>query len=196
MGMIVAIANEQHGSNLCLLHAKEREMKSVLSRYSVALYRQAFRYLRNAADAEDAVQDALLSACKHLETFRGQAQMSSWLTRIVINAACTQLRKRSRQVLVSLDDRTPQERYPSSERLPSPWPNAEEAYCRVEVSRHLTQLIRQLSPSLRRAFQLRYQDGLSIREIATVLGVTEGAVKARISRARAKLRDPMRTKVG
>ena len=196
MGTIVAIANEQHGSNLCLLHAKEREMKSVLSRYSVALYRQAFRYLRNAADAEDAVQDALLSACKHLETFRGQAQMSSWLTRIVMNAACTQLRKRSRQILVSLDERTQQERYPPSELSPSPWPNPEEAYRRAEVSRHLTQLIRQLSPSLRRAFQLRYQDGLRIREIATVLGVTEGAVKARISRARAKLKDPMRTKVG
>ena len=57
MGTIVAIANEQHGSNLCLIHAREREMESVLSRYSVALYRQAFRYLRNAADAEDAVQD-------------------------------------------------------------------------------------------------------------------------------------------
>ena len=196
MGMIVAIANEQHGSNLCLLHVKEREMESVLSRYSVALYRQAFRYLRNAADAEDAVQDALLSACKHLEKFRGQAQMSSWLTRIVINAAYTQLRKRSRQTLVSLDEGTKQERYPRSERLPSPLPNAEEAYRRAEVSRHLTQLIRQLSPGLRRAFQLRYQDGRSIREIATVLGVTEGAVKARISRARAKLKDPMRTKVG
>ena len=141
MGTIVAIANEQHGSDLYLLHAKEREMESVLSRYSVALHRQAYRYLRNAADAEDAVQDALLSACRHLEQFRGQAQMGSWLTRIVINAAYTQLRKRSRQTLVSLDEGTQQERYPPSERLPSPRPNAEEAYRRAEVSRRLTQSI-------------------------------------------------------
>ena len=141
MGTIVAIANEQHGSDLYLLHAKEREMESVLSRYSVALHRQAYRYLRNAADAEGAVQDALLSACRHLEQFRGQAQMGSWLTRIVINAAYTQLRKRSRQTLVSLDEGTQQERYPPSERLPSPRPNAEEAYRRAEVSRRLTQSI-------------------------------------------------------
>src|ERR1700677_5065238 len=63
----------------------------------------ALRHLRNHADAEDAVQDALLSAYAHLDQFKGQAQMSTWLTTIVINAARMKLRQRSRNVHISLD---------------------------------------------------------------------------------------------
>src|SRR6266550_8184808 len=63
-----------------------REMQDVLSRSLPSFYRKAYRHLGNAADAEDAVQDALLSAYKHLDQFKGQAQMSTWLTAIVINS--------------------------------------------------------------------------------------------------------------
>jgi len=59
------------------------EMQDVLSRYLSRFYRSAYRQLGNAADAEDAVQDALLAAYKHLDQFKGQAQMSTWLTSIV-----------------------------------------------------------------------------------------------------------------
>ena len=71
-----------------------REMEDVLSRRLPSLYRSAYRFLGNAADAEDAVQDALLSAYKHLDQFRGQSQMSTWLTVIVGNCARMQLRRR------------------------------------------------------------------------------------------------------
>jgi DNA-directed RNA polymerase specialized sigma24 family protein len=66
----------------------------VVSRYLPMFYKRAFWYLGNAADAEDAVQDALLSACKHWEQFRGHAQLSTWLAAIVINASRMQLRRR------------------------------------------------------------------------------------------------------
>ena len=80
------------------------EMQDVLSRYMPRFYGTAYRQLGNAADAEDAVQDALLAAYKHLDQFKGQAHMSTWLTAIVTNCAWMQLRRRRRQPHVSLDE--------------------------------------------------------------------------------------------
>jgi RNA polymerase sigma-70 factor (ECF subfamily) len=80
-----------------------RDMQDVLSRYPPSFYRAAYRYLGNAADAEDAVQDALLSAWRNLGQFKGQAKMSTWLTTIVMNSALTQLRRRPHQIHTSLD---------------------------------------------------------------------------------------------
>ncbi len=79
-------------------------MQEVLTQSMPLFYRRAYRYLGNAADAEDAVQDALLSACRHLDQFKGQSKMSTWLTTIVINSALTQLRRRPRQIHTSLDE--------------------------------------------------------------------------------------------
>jgi RNA polymerase sigma factor (sigma-70 family) len=85
------------------------EMDDALLRFRSRFCRSAFRYLGNAADAEDAVQDALLSAYKHLSEFRGQARISTWLSAIVINSARMQLRRRSRQPHVSLDEQSPEQ---------------------------------------------------------------------------------------
>ena len=68
------------------------------------LYRRAYRILGNTADAEDAVQDALLAAYTHLDQFRGQAKISTWLTTILLNCARLQLRRRPRHIHVSIDE--------------------------------------------------------------------------------------------
>src|SRR5216683_5530074 len=95
-----------------------REMQDVLSRSLPSFYRKAYRQLGNAADAEDAVQDALLAAYKHLDQFKGQAQMSTWLTAIVKNCARMQLRRRPRQPHVSLDEPSGEDQeYCLSDRL-------------------------------------------------------------------------------
>ena len=83
---------------------ENRDMQDVLSRCLPSFYRKAYRHLGNAADAEDAVRDALLSAYKHLDKFKGQSQMSTWLAAIVINCARMHLRRRPRQTHLSLDD--------------------------------------------------------------------------------------------
>jgi hypothetical protein len=70
-----------------VLSERAQELDSVVSRYLPMFYKRAFRFLGNRPDAEDAVQDALLSAYQHLGQFRGQAQLSTWLTTIVTNAA-------------------------------------------------------------------------------------------------------------
>jgi RNA polymerase sigma-70 factor, ECF subfamily len=187
MGTTIATIDRAQMHDCSSFGNQEREMAAALSRYLPSFYRHAFRYLRNAADAEDAVQDALLSAHRHVGQFRGEARMSTWLTTIVINSARMQLRKRARQTHVSLD-----ERLDLSELLPDYRPSPAEQYLRSDLLENVLQLTRHLSPTLRTAFQLRHLDGLTIREMKDVLGVAGGTVKARVARARAKLRSLMR----
>ena len=182
-----SIGNEQD-SDVPAAQKETGEPQDAFSRYLPLLHRTAYRYLGNAADAEDAVQDALLSAYKHLDQFRGQAQMSTWLVAIVSNCARMQLRRRPRQIHVSLDDRFgDEEGYTLSERLAHFGPSPEEEYRKAELHERITQFLEELSPTLRRAFQLRDLDGLTTREAGKVLGVVDGTVKAQIARARAKL---------
>ena len=170
-----------------------REMKDVLSRYLPRFYRNAYRQLGNTADAEDAVQDALLAAYKHLGQFKGESQMSTWLTAIVTNCARMQLRRRPRQPHVSIDEPSGEDQeYCLSDRLANSGPSPEEQCSNSELHRHLLQHVEQLSPSLRRTFELCDLDGFTVKEVAHILGLAEGTVKAQIWRARAKLTRLMR----
>src|SRR5882724_1124915 len=164
------------------------ELRRVLSLSSPSFYRCALRLLGNRHDAEDAVQEALLAAHKHLHQFRGQAQLATWLTTIVRNCALMQLRKRPRQIHMSLNEQTGEEqRYFISERLADTRPSPEDECRNSELAAHLRKCTALLSPSLRRTFQLRVADGLSIIETAQVLGLPQGTVKAQLARARIKL---------
>jgi RNA polymerase sigma factor (sigma-70 family) len=174
-----------------------RELQDAFSRFLPLLHRTAYRYLGNAADAEDAVQDALLSAYKHRDQFRGQAQMSTWLVAIVCNCARMQIRRRPRQIHVSLNEQFGgDEGYTLSEQLVHYGPGPEEEYQTSELHERIMQFVKKLSPSMRRAFQLRDLDGLSTSEAAQVLGVVEGTVKAQVARARAKLMRLVRRTLG
>jgi RNA polymerase sigma-70 factor, ECF subfamily len=167
------------------------ELGHVVSRFLPMFYKRAFRFLGNTSDAEDAVQDALLSACTHLGQFRGQAQISTWLTAIVTNAARMQLRRR-RGPYLSLDQEGGEDGLALSERLSDSNPSPEQLCSASEAHSRLAKSVGQLSPTLRRAYQLRDIDGLTTKEAALVLGVPEGTVKAQLARARAKLARIMR----
>jgi RNA polymerase sigma-70 factor, ECF subfamily len=169
------------------------QMMAVLSHRLPYLYRYAYRLLGNKADAEDAVQDALLAAFKHLNQFRGEAQLSTWLTTIVINCARMHLRKRARYIHVSLDSRIGEEReYPLSDTLVDHRPNPEDECHKAWANARLIESAARLSPTLQRTFHLRYVNHLSVCETARVLGVPTGTVKAQTARARAKLMKSMR----
>jgi RNA polymerase sigma-70 factor, ECF subfamily len=173
-----------------------QQLEQILARGLLPLYRRAYRILGNAADAEDAVQDALLAAYTHLHQFRGQAQISTWLTTIVLNCARLQLRRRPRHVQVSLDESTGELQPLSlSERIADHRASPEDEYIESELSARLTHLHSQLSPTLRRTFQLRDIDRLSIRETARILGVPTSTVKTRSARARKRLKELMRRTV-
>jgi RNA polymerase sigma-70 factor (ECF subfamily) len=169
-----------------------QEMENVLSKRGRSLHRSAYRFLRNTADAEDAVQDALLSAYKHLSEFRGESQMSTWLTAIVCNSARMRLRRRPGRPHLSLDDRIGEEKqYSVSERLAYKGPSPEDACRGSELAKRVAALLPHLSPSLRKAFELRDLNGLTTTEAARILGVAEGTLKAQLCRARIKLRTLM-----
>jgi RNA polymerase sigma-70 factor (ECF subfamily) len=165
-----------------------RELQAVLSLRLPSFYRCALRLLGNAADAEDAVQEALLAAYKHIDQFRGQSQMSTWLTAIVSNCARMQLRKRPRQVHMPLEEQIGEEQeYFLCERLADGGPSPEDECRSSELAAHLRKCTALLTPSLRKTFQLRVVDGLSVFETAQVLGLPHGTVKAQLARARRKL---------
>jgi len=149
--------------------------------------------LGNKADAEDAAQDALLSAFKHLNQFRGEAQLSTWLTAIVLNCVRMQIRKRSRHVHMSLESPIGEEQeYLVSDMLVDDRPSPEDECHLSTLNSKLMQSAAQLSPSLRKTFHLRFVDHLSICETARVLGIPIGTVKAQTARARAKLKKALR----
>ena len=162
-----------------------------------SLYRIAMRQLENVADAEDAVQDAFLSAYKHLDQFKRQARMSTWVTTIVTNSARMKLRRRLQKVHVALSDQSQDH---DSEQVPETLrdhrPNPEEVSQRNELAERAERFTILISPTLRRTFQLRAVRGLSIRDTAKILGVPNGTVKAQTARARAKLKLLMQNSVG
>lgn len=192
MATTVAEINNARSAAFPSYQEELRELTSVIDRRTASFKRIALRVLGNAADAEDAVQDAFLSAYKHLDQFRGRALMSTWLTTIVVNKARMKLRQRSRQVQIAKDVEDQGEgRLPFWDAISDRRPTPEEVCQRLEVWERLAQLLTWLSPPLRRTFQLREVDGLTIREAAHVLGVPENTVKTRLARARIKLKQLM-----
>jgi len=171
--------------------SKVQELTDVITRHSARFRRIALGHLSNVADAEDAVQDALLSALTHVHQFRGQAKMSTWLTTIVINCTRMKLRRRLTSVQLALDETDGQQDLRLEDVVSDTRPGPEEAYRGREIAETLAQATLLLSPTLRTTFRLREIDGLSIRETADLLGVPTGTVKARLARARRRIREAM-----
>ena len=169
------------------------EFQDAVARQLPWLYRRAYRYVGDPHDAEDAIQDALLSAYKHLDQFKGEAKMTTWLTTIVTNCAVTQLRRRPRVSQVSLDEQLFKDQdHSMSDRLADARPSAEDNCISTELHEHIMRFLMELSPALRRTVQLRDLDGLTTSEVGRILGIPDGTVKTRISRARTRLKELMR----
>jgi RNA polymerase sigma-70 factor, ECF subfamily len=163
------------------------ELTNVITRHSPRFRRIAMGHLGSIADAEDAVQDALLAALTHVQQFKGQAQMSTWVTSIVINSSRMKLRKRSASIQLSLDESRDDD-FPLAELIPDTRPGPEAQYRKLEITEMLSDAISRLSPILRKTFELRDVRGLTVREAAHAMGVPSGTVKARLARARVKIR--------
>jgi RNA polymerase sigma-70 factor (ECF subfamily) len=162
------------------------EFEDLVTRLLPSFRRLAMRLLRNTEDAEDAVQDALLSAFKNIARFEGRAQMSTWLMAIIANAARMKLRRRPQCHMVALEEGTEERRWTISQMLADYRPTPEESVERCQLSELVTKLIGGLPDSQRSALRLRCDD-FSIGEVAERLGVPVGTVKARLVRGRAKL---------
>jgi RNA polymerase sigma factor (sigma-70 family) len=134
-----AVGGERH-MDVSIRENGTREMQDVLARYLPRFYRRAYRQLGNASNTEDAVQNALLAAYKHLDQFKGQAQMSTWLAAIVTNCALMQLRRRPRQIHVSLNEQVGEDPdYCLADRLADSGLTPEDECRKSELHTHLLQ---------------------------------------------------------
>jgi RNA polymerase sigma-70 factor, ECF subfamily len=147
----------------------------------------AYSILRNKEDAEDAVQDAVLSAYVHLRNFEGRSAFTTWFTRIVLNAALMILRKRTNSRISSLPDPCISDENPWTERIPAPQPDPEMVCAEGETLQLIDVLLGKMSPVLRQSFKMIYYDEMSSREACTLLGVSVGTLKSRVFRARRHL---------
>jgi RNA polymerase sigma-70 factor, ECF subfamily len=165
--------------------AGHEALGQVFSRHKDHLYRIAFRVLGSREEAEDAVQDGLLAATRNLKSFEGRSQFSTWLTRVVINAALMRRRKMRGYTTTSIDRQYPDEGGLSlADKIADSRPDPEETYAREE---HLTMVRRGLETlpaSYRSALWLRDVEGMSTQEAAQALRISEGTVKSRLHRAR------------
>jgi RNA polymerase sigma-70 factor (ECF subfamily) len=156
--------------------------------HSRALFQTALRIMGSPEEAEDALQEGLLAAFRNLRRFEGRSQFSTWLTRIVINAALMRRRSKRARPAVSLDEwREEEGAIPPEERFAADDPDPEELYAGTELSGLLETCLKKLSPVLRSAFLLREGEGLSTSEAARALGVSENTLKARLWRAKQQL---------
>lgn len=164
-------------------------LESLFGRHSGALYQSALKLLGNPEDAEDALQDGMLSAFRNLRRFEGRSQFSTWLTRIVINAALMRLRAQRGRGAVSIDEPVGETELTLADQLADSAPNPEEVCAQEELREILDRNVRGLSPDMRTALRLRDVEGLSTREAAETLGVPENTLKSRLHRARMQLAD-------
>ena len=161
----------------------------LMRRYNQRLFRAARAILRDDADAEDAVQGAYLAAYTHLDQFAGAARFSTWLTRIAVREALGKLRTRRRRGEVDLEGK--EEMLMSDETDDSP----EKHAARRELAGVLESAVDALPEIYRIVFMMREFEQLSTQETADVLELSEEAVKVRLHRARAMLREGLFAKV-
>ena len=163
--------------------------ESIMRRHNRLLFRTSRSILKSDADAEDALQDAYLSAWCGMSGFRAEAKLSTWLARIVINESLKRLRRRSAQVIplegsVDLDD---EEMEPTMEDDPDRQP--ERQAMRAEVRLLIEAHIDTLPDAFRTVFMLRAVQELSVEETAQALDIPEATVRTRFFRARSLLRE-------
>jgi RNA polymerase sigma-70 factor, ECF subfamily len=153
----------------------------------------AYCILKNHDDAEDAVQDAFLSASRHFANFEGRAAATTWLTRIVINAALMMRRKRKNTFIRALHDLDRNEA-DYLEIIPDFHPNPEMASSRAESVALLDGLINEMNPLLRQAVKSAYYDELSSSEASSALAIPLSTYKARLFRGTRFLQSAARRK--
>jgi RNA polymerase sigma-70 factor, ECF subfamily len=166
---------------------------AIMTRYNRRLYRAARGIVRDDSEAEDVLQEAYVRAFGALGTFRGDAALSTWLTRIVINEALGRVRRQRPTEELEVLDREMQSgdarviMFPGVNSVPDP----ESAAARAEVRRLLEGAVDELPDAFRLVFVMRDVEGLSIEETANHLGIRPETVKTRLHRARKLLRDAL-----
>jgi RNA polymerase sigma factor (sigma-70 family) len=177
--------------DMCLVAAAKngdhQAYAELCRRHSQRIFQTVVRITGNISDAEDALQEALLKAYVHIGGFEERSAFSSWLTRIAINSALMLLRRKRSHPVYDFESGTEMDDF----NLPEPVETSrspEESCIQSALENELAQAIRYLPPNLRVVMQIRYREDAPIAEIAKMLGISESAVKSRLTRARLQIR--------
>jgi RNA polymerase sigma-70 factor, ECF subfamily len=177
------------------LSRDEAAVRTIMQANNRRLYRLARGILRNDTEAEDVVQDTYVRAFTHLEQFRGDSSLSTWLSRIAMNEALGRLRRQKPGVEWSeLEKRAPQ-----AQIIPFPLASSddpEKSMAQREIRDVVEHAIDELPEPFRLVFITRVIEGMNVEETAEILGLKPETVKTRLHRARNLLRDNVERKIG
>jgi RNA polymerase sigma-70 factor (ECF subfamily) len=171
-------------------HAEARERYAELvSRHQRRASRIAYHYLRDAADADEAVQDAFVKAYSHLHSFREELPFEVWFTRILINGCLDRIKARTRRErwITSMPDGPGGER-DFAERTPGREPSPEAQLLARERRRRVAEALAKLPGRQRSVFMLSHYEGCTSREVSAMTGLNESTVRVHLFRAIRKLR--------
>jgi RNA polymerase sigma-70 factor, ECF subfamily len=168
----------------------------IMERHNRRLYRIARGILRNDTEAEDAVQEAYVSAFTHLDGFRGDSSLATWLARITMNEALGRLRRK--RLAVDLD--TFEAQRTEAQIIQFPQTVASDDPERTMAQREILQLVEQATDNLPEIFRIvfitRVIEGMSVEETADLLGLQPETVKTRLHRARRLVREQLNKQIG
>lgn len=191
--------------SLCLVESDQRELLGLTASGDGGtlnelfgdnvprLFRVADCVLHNYHDSEDALQDGLLSALRHIDQFKGNSQFSTWLYSIIRNSALAKLRKQRAHAVVSLEDQNPDAKadFAAPEGPADPRPDPERACAQAELSYLFARTLECLPANYRAIIWLCDFEGFSGKEAAQRLGLSVSALKAQHHRARLAIRESM-----
>ena len=176
--LLARLADGDHGA-----------FETLMRRHNQRLFRTARAILRDDADAEDVLQEAYIDAYRHAAGFRGEAQVVTWLTRIVVNAALMRLRRqRTHPVLVPFTSTTAEESAGGTTAMTDHAETADGRVLRAEVRRLLERRIDELPTTFRAVFVMRDVEDMTSQEVADALSLPVATVRTRLFRARSLLR--------
>ena len=182
---------QEHFSLEALRTGDRGEFARLVETYSPMIYRLGLKMLDNPQDVEDMLQETFIKTYRHLKDFDGRSNLSTWLYRIATNEALMALR-RKRPDTISFDEPLADEAEPQEPLQIVDWCcMPEEELMSAEGRTYLDKAVESLPTSLRVVFLLRDIEGLSTRETAEVLNLSDMAVKTRLSRARLQLRESL-----
>ena len=165
----------------------------LMRRHNGRLFRVARAILKDDAEAEDALQEAYLDAYRHIDQFRAEARLTTWLTRIVINQALMRLRKHKRdRIVVPFEDgRATEPVRTEADVADEHGESPPAAALRAEIRRALERRIDELPTAFRTVFVMREVEDMTVEETAECLSIPAATVRTRLFRGRALLREAL-----
>ncbi|HLK32603.1 MAG TPA: sigma-70 family RNA polymerase sigma factor [Terriglobales bacterium] len=187
------MAAREHNIELMLVSAARLGNVEAFGELVKRYDRQVFRVVRHMTEspqeAEDVVQEAFVKAFCNISGFEGRSTFGTWLIRIAVNEALGRIRQRQKFPTTPLEFTGFDEDQTFELQVPSPSATPEEVCSERELRKALTRAIQRLRPRLRAVFLLRDVEGMSAQQTAEILRITVGTVKARLFRARARIRE-------